>query len=145
MKEFSVDDKGCVFVVVFGLPPHRHTQWQTPLPGATSPPPVGAEDALRATLFAITVKKELIAMGLDVAIGIASGLCYFGGTSLYAPVFLCSCFPYYFIVSAVLCSSSTNVSSFWSARASRICHCWLAHDSGRSFHVFVFPVKYRST
>ena len=63
LKEFSMDDKGCVLVIVFGLPPFRHDP---------------SDDCERAAQLAATLQNELQAIGLDCAIGIGTGPAFVG-------------------------------------------------------------------
>ena len=61
IKEFSVDDKGLVLVVGFGIPPH-----------------VGITPPTRACLCSLALTEELKSIDITASVGITTGPVYAG-------------------------------------------------------------------
>ena len=61
IKEFTVDDKGCVVVALFGLPPYTHD-----------------DDAARAVEAAEAIIRRLHRLGIECSIGISTGQLFTG-------------------------------------------------------------------
>jgi class 3 adenylate cyclase len=61
IDEISFHDKGCVATAVFGLPPESYE-----------------DDARRALTSALAIRARAGAVGVDVSVGIASGLAFWG-------------------------------------------------------------------
>ena len=59
IKEFTMDDKGCVIVAGFGISPFVHT-----------------DDPARAVLASMSLLPSLQAVGVDVKIGIVTGIAF---------------------------------------------------------------------
>lgn len=61
VRQFLVDDKGSVLIGVFGLPPESHE-----------------DDGVRALLAALSISKELDAVGIKTRIGVTTGNAFCG-------------------------------------------------------------------